>query len=328
MRALVTGAGGFLGGALVRALLGRGDEIHTLQRGQYPALEQPGITVFTGSVADRGRVLKAAAGCEIIFHVAARAGIWGGRNEYYESNVIGTGNIIDACKLLSIKKLVYTSSPSVVFDGEDEEGVDESIPYSRNMFNHYQRTKAKAEQMIMQANGDSLATVSLRPHLMWGPGDTQVIPRIIERAKLGKLRLVNVKDKLIDATHIDNAVKAHLLAADKVSPGAACAGKTYFIGNGEPMSVAVLINGFLGAAGLAPVNKRISPWRIYFIGAALEWMYTALRIKQEPIMTRFLAKQLSCSHWYDLSAARRDLGYVPVITTEQGLKQLTDALAK
>jgi len=328
MRALVTGAGGFLGSALTRALLDRGDEIHTLQRGQYRSLEKPGITVFTGSVADKDRVLKAAQGCDVVFHVAAKAGIWGGYDEYYDSNVTGTRNVIAACRELHIKKLVYTSSPSVVFDGEDEDGVDESVPYSKNMMNHYQRTKAEAEQMVMQANSDSLATVSLRPHLIWGPGDTQIVPRIIARARAGKLRLVNVRDKLIEATYIDNAVNAHLLAADKASVGAACAGKTYFIGNGEPMSSETLINGFLFSAGLPPVKKKVSSGQIYFIGSTLELIYTLFRIKQEPVMTRFLARQLSCSHWYDLSAAKRELGYEPAVTTEQGLRKLAASLTK
>ncbi len=327
MKALVTGAGGFLGGAIARALWRRGDTVHTLQRGRYERLQQPGMINFQGDIAIAERVSQAAEGCDIIFHVAARAGVWGDYQDYYRSNVQGTENVLRACRQQQIGRLIYTSSPSVVFDGTDDEGVDESAPYSHHMMTHYQRTKAEAERLVLAANSTALATVALRPHLLWGPGDTQLLPRIIKRARTGRLRLVNAPGKLMDAVYIDNAVDAHVLAAEALACGAACAGKTYFIGNGEPVAMASLINAMLQAAGLDPVTKTINPRLLYGIGAVTEGFYALFRIQQEPFMTRFIARQLACSHWYDLGAAARDLGYTPRVSMARGMAALAAALA-
>lgn len=328
MKALVTGGGGFLGGVIVRQLLGRGDEVRSLARGAYPALESMGVEVLRGDLSDAQSVSRAVAGCDVVFHVAAKAGVWGSRASFEQANIEGTRNVIAACRAHGVSKLVYTSTPSVVSAGGDVEGVDESAPYPEHFQAEYPRTKAIAEKLVLEANGPELSTVALRPHLIWGPGDTQFIPRLVARAKAGRLRLVGDGRSLVDVIYVDNAAEAHLLAADRLAPDSPIAGRAYFLSQGEPVAVADMINGLLGAAGLPPVTKRIPPGVAHALGAMLEFVYGALKIQAEPPMTRFLAKQLSTAHWFDISAARRDLGYQPRISTEEGLRRLAQSLAE
>jgi nucleoside-diphosphate-sugar epimerase len=322
MKALVTGGGGFLGKAIVLQLLERGDEARSYSRGDYPELRKLGVDVQQGDIADAGGVSAAVEGCDVVFHIAGKPGIWGPYEEYYRTNVVGTENVLDACRQHAVARMVYTSSPSVVHGTGDVEGVDESTPYAEAFETHYPKTKAIAEQMVLEANSEELATVSLRPHLIWGPGDNHLIPRMIEKGKKGRLRRVGKKPHPVDSTYIDNAAKAHLLAADRLSPDSVIAGKAYFISQGEPVDVAELINLIIGTAGIPPMNRTVSPGLAHAVGWIIEMVYTLFRIKREPPMTRFLAKQLSTAHWFDISAARRDLGYNPDISIEEGLKRL------
>ena len=327
MKALVTGGGGYLGGAVVRALLKRDDDVHSLQRGDYPELQRLGVTVHKGDMTVLQTVIDASKDCEVIFHIAGMTGVWGPYEDYYRTNVTGTQCVIDACIANDIHRLVYTSSPSVVFDGSDKENINEAAPYPDKYFNHYQRTKATAEQLVLAANNDWLSTVALRPHLIWGPGDPHLVGRIISRAKTGRLRLARNRRNLVDTTYIDNAVDAHLAAADRLDVGAACAGKAYFISNGEPLPMSALINRILDAAGMATIDKTLPDNLLYLAGQISEWLYWLLNIKKEPLMTRFIARQLTCSHWYDISAAKRDLGYQPRVSIEQGMKILEQSFS-
>lgn len=326
MKALVTGGGGFLGSVIVRQLLERGDSVRSLARGAYPELERLGVEVFRGDLTRKDDVLKAVEGCNVVFHVAAKAGVWGTRESFESANVDGTRNVIEACLELGVSRLVYTSTPSVVSAAGSVEGVDESAPYPEKFEAEYPRTKAIAERLVLEANGPKLSTVALRPHLIWGPGDTQFVPRIIARAKAGRLRLVGDGRSLVDVIYVDNAAEAHLLAADRLAPDSPVSGRAYFLSQGEPIAVGDMINGLLKAAGLAPVTKRISPAMAGTLGSILEFVYGTLRLKQEPPMTRFLAKQLSTAHWFDISAARRDLGYSPRVSTSEGLQRLALSL--
>jgi nucleoside-diphosphate-sugar epimerase len=326
MKALVTGGGGFLGRAIAQRLRARGDDIRSISRSTYPELAELGVEQVSGDLADSAAVARAAAGCDIVFHAAAKAGVWGPHNEYYQTNVIGTENVLAACKRHVIRRLVFTSSPSAVFAGRDEDGIDESAPYPVAFLAPYPRTKAIAEQAVLAANGPDLATVSLRPHLIWGPGDHHLIPRLLERARRGKLRRVGDGKNVVDTTYIDNAADAHILAADRLAPGSLVAGKAYFISNGEPVNLWDFVNRILACASLPPVTKSISAAKAYAAGAAMEWLYRILPLRGEPPMTRFVAKQLSTSHWFDLTAARRDLGYEPQVSIEEGLKRLREHL--
>jgi len=324
MKALVTGGGGYLGGAIVRALLARGDQVISLQRGDYPWLIRAGAEVHSGDINDIELMLRACNGVDAVFHVAGKTGVWGGYRDYFQTNVAGTATVIQACLKNQVPRLIYTSSPSVIFSGRDEVGVNEAAPYPRRYYNHYQRTKALAEQKVLMANSRNLATVALRPHLVWGPDDPHLIGRILARARNGRLRLVS-GDNLVDTTYIDNAAAAHLLAATALHPGSVCAGKSYFISNGEPWILSELINAILTAHRLPPVTRSIMPGLAYSIGALSEFVYTLFRIEQEPLMTRFVARQLSCAHWYDISSARRDLGYTPAVSIAEGLRRLQSA---
>ncbi len=326
MQVLVTGGGGFLGKAIVRRLISRGDRVRSLQRSDAPDLTALGVKCVRGDLADPIVVRKAIEGCQLVFHVAAKAGVWGRYDDYYRANVTGTENVISACRSEGVPKLVYTSSPSVVFSGHDEAGVDESVPYPARYLAYYPQTKAAAERLVIAANCPGLATVSLRPHLIWGPGDNHLFPRLVQRARGGRLRRIGSGQNLVDATYIDNVVDAHIQASDRLSSDSPVAGKCYFISNGEPLPLWDLINRMLACADLPPVTRSISATAAYGIGSLLELAFKATGRQEEPRMTRFVARQLSTSHWYRLDAARRDFGYDPRISVEEGLLRLRESL--
>ncbi|GFO53720.1 3-beta hydroxysteroid dehydrogenase [Geomonas sp. Red276] len=322
MKALVTGGGGFLGSAIVRLLVARGDQVVSFSRGHYPELEALGVRQLHGDLGDRKAVEQAADGCDIVFHVAAKAGIWGDYQEYHQANVVGTDNVIAACRAHGIGRLIYTGSPSVVFDGSDVEGGNEGLPYPTHYETYYPLTKAMAEKEVLAANSPELATVSLRPHLIWGPGDNHLVPRIVAKARAGRLRRIGNRPCLVDTVYVDNAAQAHLDAADRLSFRSAPAGKAYFITNGEPLPLWEMVNKILAAAGLPPVTRSISPSLAYAVGAACERIWKTFRLSGEPPMTRFVARELSTAHWFDISAARNDLGYAPAVSVEEGLRRL------
>jgi nucleoside-diphosphate-sugar epimerase len=327
VKALVTGGGGFLGKAIVRLLHERGDGVRSFSRNEHPALAELGVEHCRGELDDAEAVKRAAAGCDIIFHVAAKAGVWGPYEEFYRANVLGTRHIIDACRYHGIQRLVHTSSPSVVFDGSDMQGVDESLPYPEHFEAFYPQTKAASEQLVLQANDQNLATVALRPHLIWGPEDNHLVPRILERGARGALRKIGTRECLVDTIYIDNAALAHLQAADHLEIGSGVAGRAYFLSQGEPLPLWEVVNRILAAGGLPPVTRTISPGLAYNLGAVLEKVYTLFKLKGEPRMTRFVAKELSTSHWFDLTAARRDFGYQAEVSFDEGIERLRTWLA-
>jgi 2-alkyl-3-oxoalkanoate reductase len=326
MKALVTGGGGFLGLAVVRQLRERGDAVRSFSRSRYPVLDALGVEECAGDLADAAAVAKAVEGCEVVFHVAAKAGVWGPFAEFHRANVAGTENVVAACHKLGVSRLVYTSSPSVVFTGGDLEGADESVPYAERFLAAYPRTKRLAEELVLKANGPDLATVALRPHLIWGPGDPHLIPRLIARAKSGQLRMIGRGDNRVDTVFVENAADAHVRAADRLAPGTTVAGKAYFVTNGEPVNLWEFVNRILAAAGLPPATRRVSARTAYAAGWLLETIHYLLRKSGEPHMTRFVAKELATSHWFNITAARRDLGYEPYVSVDEGLKRLAEWL--
>lgn len=325
MRVLVTGGGGFLGEAITRKMLARGERVRIFARGSYPALAALGAEVFQGDLRNAEEVSKAAAGMDAVIHTAAKAGVWGTQAEYYGINVQGTRNVIDACKQNAIQYLVFTSSPSVVLTGKDIEGGDESLPYSRHFLSWYPPTKAEAERLVKAANGPNLRTVGLRPHLIWGPGDPHILPRLSKQARAGKLRRIGTGDPLVDCVYVDNAADAHLNALDKLIDGADIGGRVYFITNGEPIGCWTIINQMLEASGAPPVTGTIPRWLAMTVATILENVWKALGKEQEPRITRFVVSEMSCAHWFRIDAARRDLGYVPRISLEDGLRRLREA---
>lgn len=326
MRALVTGGGGFLGGAIVGRLLDRGWEVRSFARRPAPHLSARGVEVRQGDVADASAVAGAVAGCDVVFHVAARVGIGGPAAPYRAANVDGTGNVIAACRRHGVGRLVFTSSPSVVHGGGHLEGAGEGLPYPARYLAPYPATKAEAERLVLAADGPSLATTSLRPHLVWGPGDTHLVPGLVARARRGRLRFVGDGSAVVDATYVDNAAEAHVLAADRLASDGAPRGRAYFVANGEPRPVRDLVNAILVAAGLAEETRTVPFPVAYAAGAAAELAWRVARRTDDPPMTRFVARQLATDHWFDLSAARRDLGYGPEVTTAEGLARLATSL--
>ncbi len=324
MNVLVTGGTGFLGQAICRALVARGDHVASLARTRAPELDALGVEQHEGDLADLEPVLRAAKGRDAVIHTAAKAGAWGRLDAYYVANVRGTDHVLAACDMNGVRKLVYTSTPSVVHAGADLEGVDERMPYAPHYRAHYPATKKLAEQRVLAANAPGLATVALRPHLIWGPGDRHLLPRIAQRARAGRLRFIGEPGKRIDVTYIDNAVDAHLAALERVAPGAACAGHAYFISDGEPVSTEGIVNSLLRAVGIAPEERRLPLPVARVLGALFETIYRAFGIEAEPPLTRFVVEQLSTSHWFDISAARRDLGYAPRVTVNEGLARLAE----
>jgi nucleoside-diphosphate-sugar epimerase len=322
MRVLVTGGGGFIGGAVARLLRYHGHEARSFSRTGHPELAQHGVVEFAGDLLDLDSVRAACRGVEAVVHCAAKVGLWGAYEDFYRVNVTGTGNVLRACQELGIAKLVFTSSPSVVFDGSDVEGWNESAPYSRSFDSHYSRTKAMAEQMVLSSNTASLATVALRPHLVWGPGEDKLISRLVAQGRRGELRRIGAFNKKVDTTYLDDAAEAHRLALERLAPGSPVAGKAYFISGGEPRPVWDVINAILNAAGLPPVAKTVSPITARLAAWGYEALYSATKRGGEPRLTRFLVQQLTTAHWFDISAARRDLGYEPQTSFEAGLERL------
>jgi nucleoside-diphosphate-sugar epimerase len=323
VHALVTGAAGFLGRAIVQQLCAHGARVRGLVRRDDPTLKAWGVECVVGDIRDRQAVLAACQGIDTVFHTAAVAGIWGPWRHFYETNVLGTQYVLEACLKAGIRRLIFTSSPSVTFAGRDQCGVDESAPYPRRWLAHYPHTKALAEQLVLKANSPpTLLTCALRPHLIWGPGDPHLIPRLLERARRGRLWQVGDGKNRIDAVYRDNAAAAHLAAADALTPTSAACGRAYFISNGEPVLCWNWIGEILHKAGMPPVRRRIGLWPAYWMAAACEGVWKCLRRPGEPPMTRFLAAQLGTSHYFDIRAACRDLGYRPQISMEEGMRRL------
>jgi 2-alkyl-3-oxoalkanoate reductase len=325
---LVTGGGGFLGAALARAARARGLAVRSLARRSYPQLEAAQVEQVKGDVSELSDVRRAVAGCQTVFHTAAKAGLWGTEAEYQRINVDGTHNVIEACREQGARRVIYTSSPSVVFDGHAMEGADESAPYPKRFEAAYPRTKAQAEQIVIAANDKQLATVSIRPHLIWGPGDNNLLPRIIARARRGQLRRIGRGDAMIDPIYIDNAADAHFLAADRLEPGSTVAGRIYFVTQGEIIPLWEIIDRLLGAANLPPVRRSVGRPLAFAAAGLLELIYHLTGRQTEPAFTRFLVRQLSTSHWFKNDAARRDLGYEPRVSIADGLRRLEEHLRR
>ena len=264
---------------------------------------------------------------DAVFHTAAFPGIWGRAEDFYSINVGGTRNVIKACLINRVPKLIFTSSPSVIYGSSSLEGVDETVPYPENYLSEYPRTKAIAEKLVIEANGLDLATVSIRPHLIWGPGDPHLVPRLLAKADKGRLVRVGQGENRVDIIYIDNAVYAHLKACDALEIGKPSAGKVYFVSDGEPVNLWKWINEVLKKTSRPPVTRSISYRTASRLGHFLEKIYNWGNIKKEPPMTRFLAAQLATSHYFNISLAKKDFGYEPVVNPEEGMNRLIQSLS-
>jgi len=318
-KALVTGGGGFIGRAVVEQLIAMGVATTVVGRHFYPDVESLGARCLVGDIRDPDFMMKAAAGQDTVFHAAAKAGVWGPRAEYFSINVTGTDNVIASCRANRVPHLVYTSTPSVVFDGSDLAGEDETLPYSKRVLCAYAETKILAEKMVLAANSERLRTTALRPHLVWGPGDTNLIPRLVQRGREGHLKIVGNGTNRVDISYVDNVAHAHILAAANLEDTGTAAGEPFFISQGDPVVLWDWINELFDRLGIAPVTKKVSFKTAYRAGWLLEKIYGILCLAGEPKMTRFIAEQLARTHWFSIAGARSVLSYTPSVTNQEGM---------
>jgi len=321
-RALVTGGGGFVGKAIIKKLLVAGLEARVIGRSRYSELEKLGVRCWQGDIVDGSMLREAIRGVDVVFHTAALAGIWGPWQEYYHTNVLGTESVLQACRAESVPFLVYTSTPSVVFNSRDIYGGDEELAYGRKVLCNYAKSKIIAEKLVLAANSAELATCALRPHLIWGPGDPHLLPRIVASARRGELKMVGDGTNLVDISYVDNVADAHVLAAKCLARDGKAGGRAYFISQGQPVNLWEWLNNLLGQLGIARIDAAVSFGSAYAVGGVLELLYSVLKLRKEPKMTRFLAEQLAKSHYFSIACAQNDLGYTPAVSTEDGL-QLT-----
>ncbi len=322
MLTLVTGGNGFIGRYLVEQLLARGERVRVIGRGDYPELTALGVTCVRADLSSPEATLlldEALRGVEVVFHIAAKAGVWGSFEEFYRQNVNATQRLVQATERAGVPKLVYTSSPSVAFGDEDLAGVNESVPYPTHYLSAYAATKALAERYVLARS--AIATVAIRPPLVWGPRDPHLIPRIVARARAGRLVQIGDGQNLVDITYVENAAEAHLLAADALEHNPAVRGRAYFIGQERPVNLWAFINELLTGVGLPPVRHKIPLAVALPIVSMIERGFSALGLPDEPPLTRLSVTQLARSRWFDLTAARRDLGYDPRISIEEGLRR-------
>jgi len=325
--ALVTGGTGFLGRRIVDRLLAQGREVAVAARAGAPDLEARGVRLIRAGLEDAGAIRAACAGCETVFHVAAKVGAWGRYSDFFRANVLGTRAVVEGCRAHGVRRLVLTSTPSVVYNGLDLAGADESLPLTTRCPSPYPLTKAAAESEVLAAHTPALGTVALRPHLIWGPGDPHIVPRILARSRRGTLTIVGDGRNRVDMVHVENAADAHIAAeAALCAEGSPAGGRAYFITNGEPVVLWDWINGLLEGLGERRAARRLPLRAARALGAACEAVWYALRLRGEPPMTRFIASELAMDHWFDISAARRDLGYAPRVGMAQGTADLVERL--
>lgn len=324
MKILVTGGGGFLGSAICRQLAGQGHQVVAFQRSPAEHLVADGVVSRQGSITSLPELRSAAEGSQAVIHTAGKAGVWGNPADYHHINVDGTSNVITVCRELAIPILVHTSSPSVVHSGGDIGGADESLPIADHFLAPYPESKALAEKMMIAANSDDLKTVALRPHLIWGPGDPHILPRLAAKVRGGRLALPG-PEKIIDTIFVENAAQAHIDALQELAGEARCAGKAYFVTNNEPLPQGEIIQRLLAAIGIEVTIRAVPVMVAKTAGTVCETAWRLLGLKSEPPVTRFSVEQLATAHWFDTRAAEHDFGYRPAISIEQGLRILSEA---
>lgn len=324
-QALVTGGGGFVGRYVVRQLIERGDSVRVLGRNQYPELAAAGAECVRGDISKQEVVARAVDGCDVVYHVAAIPGVWGSYSDYHRINVTGTEHVIAACQQYGVGRLVFTSSPSVVFDGGDHIDVDESVPYPDDYLCAYPKTKAIAEQLVMAADDpNGLRTVAIRPHLVFGPEDSSLTRRVIDRGRRGRLRIVGSGKNEVSVAYVENVAAAHLQAVDELAADARCAGRTYFVNEPNPVTVENWMNTLLSFGGLPPCQKHVPLAVAYTAGSLLETLWSLAFLSSEPPMTRFVALQLGKSHTYSIEAAQRDFDYRPIVEWDDAIRRTRD----
>lgn len=326
MKVLVTGTGSLLLGGIASELLRRGDQVVCLQRRPTAFEGHQNAHEVLADVCDADAVALAAKGCDAIIHGAARVGVVGSQKEFYDTNVRGTENILLAAQQHNISRLVFVSTPSVAHTGHSLVGAPAGEAELGRSRSYYAESKAIAERTVLNARNSQLAVVAIRPHLVWGPGDTQLVGRIVERAASGRLAVVGTGNALVDSTYIDNAISAHIAALDALHIGSACDGKAYVISNGEPRTVNELMRSMCESAGIPFEPRHVSLALGIRLGSVVERLWPLVRSSEPPI-TRFIAEQLGTAHWFDQRSVQQELQWAPSVTLDEGFKRLTQWFA-
>ena len=322
MKVLVTGTGSLLLGGIASELVRRGDEVGCLQRRPAAFLGHQNAREVLADISDVDAVALAAQGCDACIHGAARVGVVGSQKEFYDTNVSGTKNIISAAEQNHISRLVFVSTPSVSHTGDSLIGAPAGEAEIGRRRSYYAESKAVAERLVLNARNDHLAVVAIRPHLVWGPGDTQLVGRIVDRAASGRLAVIGTGNALVDSTYIDNAISAHIAALDALHIGSACDGKAYVISNGEPRTVNELMRSMCESAGVPFEPRHLSLALGVRLGSLIERLWPLMR-SSEPPLTRFIAEQLGTAHWFDQRAVQQDLAWTPHVSLDEGFQRLT-----
>jgi len=324
MKVLVTGGSSLLARRTAEELIRRGDEVVCFQRRRAKI----DTTQILGDIRDRALVATAAKGCDAIIHAAAKVGVVGRWEDYRSINVDGTAAVIAAARQHGALRVVHVSTPSVAHAGHALVGAAATPPVTGRRGAFYAESKAIGERLAVAASSDQMVVVAIRPHLVWGPLDTQLVGRIVERARAGRLALVGSGAALVDTTYIDCAASALVAALDAALPGARCVGRAYVIANGEPRPIRELVLGICRAAGIDVVPHEVPRRVALATGSAVErvWRIAARlgRRTSEPPLTRFLAEQLGTAHWFDPRPARDDLDWVPTVSIDDGLERLAE----
>ena len=313
-------------GGIASELVRRGDDVVCLQRRPSTFVGHQNAHQVLADICDVDAVAQAAQGCDAIIHGAARVGIVGSQKEFFDTNVTGTKNILQAAEQHSISRLVFVSTPSVAHTGDSLIGAPAGEAEIGRSRSYYAESKAIAERTVLNARNEHLAVVAIRPHLVWGPGDTQLVGRIVERAASGHLAVIGTGNALVDSTYIDNAISAHIAALDALHIGSACDGKAYVISNGEPRTVNELMRSMCDAAGIPFEPRHVSLAMGIRLGSVIERLWPLMK-SSEPPLTRFVAEQLGTAHWFDQRAVQQDLGWTPQVSLDEGFQRLTQWFA-
>lgn len=322
-RLLVTGGRGLLGNSVIKAAVARGWDVAALQRHPSGLANGDSVVDVIGSITDPSSIDQAINGCDAVIHLAARVGIEGRWREFEEVNIGGTQKVLDAARRAGVGSFVHISSPSVAHAGNSLVGAGADPADPAGTRGHYSRSKAVAEQMVLEAT--DLPVVALRPHLVWGPGDEQLIGRIVSRARSGRLFVIDGGRALIDTTYIDNAADAIVAAVDKTSKPAV-QGRAFVISNGEPRPVREVVQAIVEAAGIRTPIRSVPFAPAFSAGAVGEWV--GALTGREPLITRFLVEQLATAHWFDPRPTWEALEWQPVVSFEEGMRRLADDFAR
>ena len=327
MKVLVTGTGSLLLGGIASELVRRGDDVVCVQRRSTTFDGYQNARQVLADIRDADAIAQAAHGCDAVIHGAARVGVVGSQKEFYDTNVTGTINILHAAEKHDISRLVLVSTPSVAHTGDSLIGAPAGDAEIGRTHSYYAESKAIAERAVLNARNNHLAVVAIRPHLVWGPGDTQLVGRIVERAASGRLAVIGTGNALVDSTYIDNAISVHIAALDALHVGSASDGKAYVVSNGEPRSVNELMRSMCAAADIPFEPRHLSLAFGIRLGSLIERLWPLFRSSEPPI-TRFIAEQLGTAHWFDQRAVQEDLGWTPHVSLDEGFQRLTQWFAR